>query len=116
MRLIAKLFTEQEVRDRARKEGDLWSSGKRIPRAFMQTLYGIPSSSERAEIEACNLTSSEILQGLSYTTVGRGMRSAETDGQILETLKLLQKEYPNNEQYLLAEEEFKKKPRLNIRG
>ncbi len=88
------------------------SQEKIKPSIFSKTIYRIPTEEELEEVHKFNLSADEIIQGLGYTIIGRGIRSQENKEKIIQSAKLLYGLYPNNKTY---EEVYKKSKELKSR-
>lgn len=69
------------------------------PNIFRQTIYRIPNEEELRDVNKYNLTAEQIVKGFGYTLIGRGVASNENKNQILESIKLLCKLFPENHEY-----------------
>jgi hypothetical protein len=79
------------------------------PKIFQQTIYRLPTKEELLEINSCNLSVNEIINGFSYTIIGRGISSLKNKKMIIESIKLLTNQFPNNKTYKEALEEVQNK-------
>lgn len=77
------------------------------PEIFCKTIYRLPTHEELEDVNSYDLSSEEIINGFSYTIIGRGMNSEENKRKILQCLILLSEQYPENENYTIALEQYK---------
>lgn len=75
---------------------------KEKPSIFEETIYRLPTTEELNEVNNFNLTSEQIIQGLSYTIVGRGIMDSVKKDRIIESITKLIELYPDNQNYKLA--------------
>ena len=75
---------------------------KENPSIFEETIYRLPTTEELNEVNNFNLTSEQIIQGLSYTIVGRGIMDSVKKDRIIESISKLIELYLNNQNYKLA--------------
>jgi len=81
----------------------IWDKyGENLPEIFKKTIYRMPSTSELSNINSFELNANEIIQGLTYTIVGRGMKNAESKNKIFTSISNLSKMYPDNNEYKKA--------------
>lgn len=73
--------------------------GSNKPSIFSRTIYRIPTKEELEEVNSYNLNSEEILEGFRYTIVGRGILDNKIKNQIIESIEMLVKLFPNNIEY-----------------
>lgn len=59
------------------------------PAMFSRTHYRLPTEEELVDIDRCNLDPKQIVNGFSYTIIGRGMRSAQNTEMITKSLDML---------------------------
>ncbi len=78
------------------------------PSIFEETIYRLPNIEELNEVNDFNLTSEELINGLSYTIVGRGIMDSVKKDRIIESISKLIELYPENQNYKLALENAKK--------
>lgn len=69
------------------------------PKIFTYTSYRLPSQEDLIEINAANLTSKEIFEGLCYTIIGRGILDTKHKSEIIEAINMLINNFPNNKNY-----------------
>ena len=67
----------------------------KIPNMFYSTKYRLPTDEDLVEIDSCNLSAKEIVNGFSYTIIGKGLRSAENTRLITKSLEMLHAMFPN---------------------
>lgn len=72
------------------------------PSIFEETIYRLPNIEELNEVNDFDLTSEELIRGLSYTIVGRGIMDSVKKDRIIESISKLIELYPNNQNYKLA--------------
>lgn len=72
------------------------------PSFFNKTCYREPTNSELEEINKCKLNSKEVIDGLTYSIVGRGMLNEKTKLTIISALSSLVKMFPENNEYAKA--------------
>lgn len=72
------------------------------PTIFEKTIYRLPTIKELEEINDFQLSSNEILEGLKYTIVGRGIMSNKSKTQIIESISKLLEIDPKNNEYKIA--------------
>jgi hypothetical protein len=85
----------------------IWDKyGKNLPSVFRRTIYRVPTVDELKEINSYPFTPSELLQGLTYTIVGRSIKSDERKQLIKEALVRLIKMYPGKTTYIEAFKQF----------
>jgi hypothetical protein len=81
--------------------------GSNKPIIFSRTIYRIPTKEELEDVNSYNLNSEEILNGFRYTLVGRGILDNKIKQQIIESIEMLIKLFPDNIEYENALEEAK---------
>lgn len=79
-----------------------WWRKPNLPSIFTRTIYRHPTDEELAEVDSCNLTSEEIVGGVGYTIIGRGIKSEENAQMIYQTIKRLSEMFPEKEEYKKA--------------
>ena len=72
------------------------------PSIFEETIYRLPNIEELNEVNDFDLTSEELIRGLSYTIVGRGIMDSVKKDRIIESITKLIELYPENPNYKLA--------------
>ena len=72
------------------------------PKIFTYTIYRLPTNEELKEVNLCNLTANEVLEGFQYTIIGRGINSQKNLSMIVVAIKSLCKLFPNNNEYTKA--------------
>jgi len=72
------------------------------PTIFRGTTYRNPTVAELKEVNDYNLSAQEIINGFTYTIVGRGMRNEKTYNMIISAIENLIKLYPDNMEYKKA--------------
>lgn len=83
------------------KPKTIWEiHGENLPSIFKQTIYRSPTEKELLEFQNFDLTSEEILQGIEYTIIGRGMKGKKEELLIFRTSERLHKLFPDNREYL----------------
>jgi len=81
----------------------IWDKhGENLPEIFKKTIYRMPTTSELSNINSFKLNEDEIIQGLSYTIIGRGMKNEESKVKIINSISNLYKMYPDNNEYKKA--------------
>ena len=81
----------------------IWDKyGDKLPPIFRQTIYRAPTDKELDEVGRVRFTAPELLQGFSYTIVGRGIDTPATKGTILAALNRLSQLYPFRSEYKAA--------------
>lgn len=80
----------------------------KVPEIFQYTIYRLPTVEELENVNNCNLSADEIVNGFSYTIIGRGMKSHKNIEMIIKCIELLCEQYPENEKYKVALEIAKK--------
>lgn len=78
------------------------------PSFFSGTKYRDPSDEELREINESNVNSNELLQGLGYAIIGRGIKRQKEKDMIINAIERLLSLQPDNEQYKIALKEAKK--------
>lgn len=73
-----------------------------VPSIFGYTIYRLPNEEEIAEFADANLTADKVVKGLTYTIVGRGIKTAGTKAQIIQAAKMIADAHPDNEEYRSA--------------
>ncbi|MDD5650638.1 MAG: DUF2817 domain-containing protein [Candidatus Nanoarchaeia archaeon] len=84
------------------------------PSFFRQTQYREPDKIELKEIHGYNLSAIQLMQGLGYAIIGRGIRREIEQQRITNALKNLIAIDPNNSQYKLALQEEENKRDFKI--
>jgi hypothetical protein len=69
----------------------------RTPEMFSRTHYRLPTEEDLIDIDSCRLSPKQIVDGFSYTIIGRGMRSAENTIMIATSLGMLYAMFPKPE-------------------
>lgn len=72
------------------------------PKIFTYTAYRLPNAEDIKEINSINLSAKEILDGFSYTLIGRGILSNDTKNKIIEAINMLIESNTSNEEYKKA--------------
>lgn len=67
----------------------LESDASAKPEFFRSTKYRLPTADEVKDILKNTMTAKEIINGIGYTIIGRGMRSKENVDKIIAFAKLL---------------------------
>ena len=76
---------------------------KNIPSIFRQTIYRLPTAEELKEFDSYKeLTADDIVQGFSYTIIGRGVNSPKNEAMIRESIAMLAETFPDNTVYKQA--------------
>lgn len=73
-----------------------------IPSFFSQTNYRLPTEEELREINSFDLSAKELMEGFSYTIVGRGIMREQEKTNIIKSAKMLSSLYPENQEYKKA--------------
>lgn len=82
------------------QENNLWERHKELPSIFRRTYYALPTSEQIEEFALYkNLTADDILDGFSYTIIGRGMKNPDNDKKIVNSIQMLVDRYPENKTY-----------------
>ena len=83
------------------KESNLWERhGEKLPSIFRRTYYALPTDEQLEEFQQYpDLTADEILDGFSYTIVGRGMDSPKNKQMIVDSIQMLSDRYPQKQTY-----------------
>ena len=69
------------------------------PSIFTHTTYRLPTDSELQEFSECNLSAKQVIDGFSYTIIGRGIKRQTETLMILEAIKMLCNKFPENLEY-----------------
>lgn len=69
------------------------------PKIFRISKYDYPSKMDLIEINACKLNADEILDGFSYTIIGKGINDSGKIKKIQKSIKMLADSYPEKEVY-----------------
>jgi len=86
---------------------------KRTPKIFNYTKYDYPSKEDLIDINSCNLTSDDIVQGFSYSIIGRGIKDSNKIKMIQDSIQMLVNIFPENNIYKEAlEKSYDIKPRF----
>jgi len=88
----------------------IMASIKKKPSFFSCTQYRLPTKQELREIDDCNCSVDEIIQGTGYAIIGRGIKRQEQKDMILNIIESLCEIDPDNENYKEALEKAKKSP------
>lgn len=72
------------------------------PSIFTYTIYRLPTDAELEEINNCDLSADDIVNGFSYTIIGRGIISTKNKQMIIKSIEMLCEKYPDNTRYLEA--------------
>lgn len=75
---------------------------KEKPGIFNHTIYRLPSKEELENVNSFNLNAEEILNGFSYTIIGRGIFSDKNKEMIIQSIKMLCDLFPENSEYKTA--------------
>ena len=78
------------------------------PNFFSQTYYRFPNDKEIKEIDNYNLSSNEIINGLTYSIVGKGIMDENKKNMIIDSIKMLIEFNENNQEYIHALEKVQK--------
>jgi len=82
------------------------------PKIFTYTSYRLPNNEDLEDINNCNLSANKIIDGFSYTIIGRGMSSKGNKLKITQSIQMLCDKYPQNNTYKEALKEVKIKYNL----
>lgn len=78
----------------------IWDKyGDKLPPVFNRTIYRAPTDKELDEISRVRFTAPELLQGLNYTIVGRGMSTPANQAIIANAITKLASRYPMRKEY-----------------
>ena len=81
----------------------LWDKyGDNLPSIFKQTIYRLPTADELKEVDERNMSADDIVQGFSYTIIGRGVNSPKNKAMIRESIAMLSEKFPDNIEYQQA--------------
>ncbi len=81
----------------------IWDKyGDKLPAIFKRTIYRVPTESELRDVARVSFTAPELIQGFTYTMVGRGVCSPKNKSQIIQSLTMLWSMYPDRPEYLEA--------------
>ena len=81
----------------------IWAKyGDKLPSIFRQTIYRLPTMAELKEVASFPLTAQDLVNGFTYTMVGRGVSNHENEKQIKQSLSMLSKMYPDRPEYAQA--------------
>src|SRR5689334_10667967 len=80
----------------------LWDSGKSLPKIFNRTIYRLPTEEELEDVHDHELTPQDIVDGFSYTIIGRGMNSPKNSQMIIQSITMLSQKFPEDEVYRKA--------------
>ena len=69
------------------------------PSFFKGTKYRLPTKDELIEINSCNLSLSELQQGLGYAIIGRGILRQQEKETLIESAEKLCNMFPDNKTY-----------------
>lgn len=72
------------------------------PKIFQSTIYRLPNKEELENVNSFNLNAEEILDGFSYTIIGRGIFSDKNKEMIIQSIKMLCDLFPENSEYKTA--------------
>jgi len=72
------------------------------PDFFSETKYRLPTADELKEIDSFNLDAKEIISGMTYTMVGRGIQDSKNILRIINATEMLSKMFPTNSEYSRA--------------
>lgn len=75
------------------------SQSNLIPLIFTHTIYRMPTDDELLELDQYNLTAEEIINGLKYTIIGKGIASVANVKMIIDATSALHKMFPDNGEY-----------------
>lgn len=79
------------------------------PSIFTYTIYRLPTDAELEEINDYDLSADDIVNGFSYTIIGRGIISTKNKQMIIKSIEMLCEKYPDNAIYLEALNKAKEK-------
>ncbi len=69
------------------------------PKIFSHTIYRLPTEEELVDVDKYNLNADEIINGFTYTLVGRGFKTKPAKFMIYRSIELLSEKFPENEEY-----------------
>lgn len=96
------------IPDQIKEKQSLWDKyGKDLPIIFKSTIYRIPTDEELIEVDEHNLNADDLMQGFTYTMVGRGISNEDNKEKIVDSLKRLHEMFPKNDDYVQAYEQAK---------
>jgi hypothetical protein len=82
---------------------------KELPDIFTHTIYRIPTDEEIADLKNYDLSGDDIMKGLGYTIIGRGILSSNNKKLILKAFKKIVDAYPENTSFAAGYEHAKTK-------
>ena len=97
-------------------KNNIWArNNNKLPKIFISTAYRLPTEAELVDINNYNLKAQDILEGFSYTIIGRGVNSSDNRQKIFQSMKMLYYKYPDNPEYKQALDLFisKQKDKAN---
>lgn len=101
---------EEEIKRRAKEwiNKNKKNTSENKPSIFKQTIYRLPNEQELEEfINFPNLTSDDIINGFTYTIIGKGVKNANNNKMIIDSIQMLSDKYPENKEYKKALEIIK---------
>ena len=88
------------------------------PQLFSHTIYRVPTDGELMELGKFNLSGYDVLNGIKYIIIGRGVKDSTNSRMILDTMKRITELFPDNESYKVAYDHaktlFGNRPPINI--
>lgn len=84
------------------------------PKIFSATKYDLPSDDDLIDINNFELSSDDIINGFSYTIIGRGIIDDKKKQDIYKSIEMLSEKFPENKTYKEALNKIKDK--YNIGG
>lgn len=104
--LIEKIFKEKKIPSEIpyylKTNKNVYESVSNKPGFFSRTYYRIPNEEEIDNIDSCNLSAKEILDGFKYTIIGKGIIDNDKKDMIIKSIKLLLNKFPDKLEYKLA--------------
>lgn len=86
----------------------LEESIKQLPDMFSSTYYRLPTQEDLENINKFDLSVEDIINGFSYTIIGRGMNNESNKEKIKQSLTMLSEKYPKNQKYKKAVTQYEK--------
>lgn len=89
-----KTWYDVDDKKRIKNKSKKHKTASNKPSIFKRTIYRLPTEEELKEVDSYNLSPDEIINGFSYTIVGRGIMRQKNKDLIITSIKLLNDMFP----------------------
>jgi hypothetical protein len=109
--MIFRTFSKfiNEAADYSIDVDDKTTETKKLPDIFTHTIYREPTDEEIADLKNYDLSGQDIMNGLDYTIIGRGILDDKNKKMILKSFKRIVDAYPDNTSFAAGYDHAKTK-------